>query len=156
MPENNQASDKTKPEATGSSSTQPGSQAIDMNHTNVIVPHRISNHDKLVQTMVMVDGEWVNVNDTNDQKNVQEDMHKVNRVVTEAQKDIINAQNAADSAVKSADSAISASKVNSDAIAAQGEAISEAKIALDSAAAEIQLTASNAASDAAKIRADVA
>ena len=156
MPENNQASDKTKPEATGSSSTQPGSQAIDMNHTNVIVPHQISNHDKLVQTMVMVDGEWVNVNDTNDQKNVQEDMHKVNRVVTEAQKDIINAQNAADSAVKSADSAISASKVNSDAIAAQGEAISEAKIALDSAAAEIQLTASNAASDAASIRADVA
>ncbi|MDM8222021.1 hypothetical protein [Limosilactobacillus vaginalis] len=138
MPENNQASDKTKPEATGSSSTQPGSQAIDMNHTNVIVPHRISNHDKLVQTMVMVDGEWVNVNDTNDQKNVQEDMHKVNRVVTEAQKDIINAQNAADSAVKSADSAISASKVNSDAIAAQGEAISEAKIALDSAAAKIR------------------
>lgn len=156
MPENNQASDKTKPEATGSSSTQPGSQAIDMNHTNVIVPHRISNHDKLVQTMVMVDGEWVNVNDTNDQKNVQEDMHKVNRVVTEAQKDIINAQNAADSAVKSADSAISASKVNSDAIAAQGEAISEAKIALDSATAAIQQTAATAASDAAKIRADVA
>ena len=138
MPENNQASDKTKPEATGSSSTQPGSQAIDMNHTNVIVPHRISNHDKLVQTMVMVDGEWVNVNDTNDQKNVQEDMHKVNRVVTEAQKDIINAQNAADSAVKSADSAIRASKVNSDAIAAQSSAIIEAKKALDSAAAKIR------------------
>lgn len=156
MPENNQASDKTKPEATGSSSTQPGSQAIDMNHTNVIVPHRISNHDKLVQTMVMVDGEWVNVNDTNDQKNVQEDMHKVNRVVTEAQKDIINAQNAADSAVKSADSAISASKVNSDAIAAQSSAIIEVKKALDSDVAEIQLTASNAASDAASIRADVA
>lgn len=148
MPENNQASDKTKPEATGSSSTQPGSQAIDMNHTNVIVPHRISNHDKLVQTMVMVDGEWVNVNDTNDQKNVQEDMHKVNRVVTEAQKDIINAQNAADSAVKSADSAISASKVNSDAIAAQGEAISEAKIALDSAAAKIR-------ADVAKVQSEV-
>ena len=148
MPENNQASDKTKPEATGSSSTQPGSQAIDMNHTNVIVPHRISNHDKLVQTMVMVDGEWVNVNDTNDQKNVQEDMHKVNRVVTEAQKDIINAQNAADSAVKSADSAISASKVNSDAIAAQGEAISEAKIALDSAAASIR-------ADVAKVQSEV-
>ena len=148
MPENNQVSDKTKPEATGSSSTQPGSQAIDMNHTNVIVPHRISNHDKLVQTMVMVDGEWVNVNDTNDQKNVQEDMHKVNRVVTEAQKDIINAQNAADSAVKSADSAISASKVNSDAIAAQGEAISEAKIALDSAAASIR-------ADVAKVQSEV-
>ena len=148
MPENNQASDKTKPEATGSSSTQPGSQAIDMNHTNVIVPHRISNHDKLVQTMVMVDGEWVNVNDTNDQKNVQEDMHKVNRAVTEAQKDIINAQNAADSAVKSADSAISASKVNSDAIVAQSEAISEAKSTMDSAAASIR-------ADVAKVQSEV-
>ena len=155
MAENNQLSDETKNNSTDTSSTNTSSEAIGK-HENEIVPHKISNHDKLVQTMVMVDGEWVNVNDTNDQKNVQEDMHKVNRVVTEAQKDIINAQNAADSAVKSADSAISASKVNSDAIAAQGEAISEAKIALDSAAAEIQLTASNAASDAAKIRADVA
>ena len=156
MPENNQASDATKPETTDSSSTQPGSQAVDMNHTNAIVPHQISNHDKLVQTMVMVDGEWVNVNDTNDQKNAQEDMHKVNRVVTEAQKDIINAQNAADSAVKSADSAISASKANSDAIVAQSAAISEAKSAISSATAAIQQTAATAASDAAKIRADVA
>lgn len=155
MAGNNQLSGNTKNSSTGTSSTNTSSEAIGK-HENEIVPHKISNHDKLVQTMVMVDGEWVNVNDTNDQKNVQEDMHKVNRVVTEAQKDIINAQNAADSAVKSADSAISASKVNSDAIAAQGEAISEVKIALDSAAAEIQLAASNAASDAAKIRADVA
>lgn len=152
MPENNQASDATKPEATDSSSTQPGSQAVDMNHTNAIVPHQISNHDKLVQTMVMVDGEWVNVNDTNDQKNVQEDMRKVNRVVTEAQKDIINAQNAADSAVKSADSAISASKVNSDAIIAQSSAISEAKAAADDAASKAQAVKENAASEAAAIR----
>ncbi len=133
MPENNQASDATKPEATDSSSTQPGSQAVDMNHTNAIVPHQISNHDKLVQTMVMVDGEWVNVNDTNDQKNVQEDMRKVNRVVTEAQKDIINAQNAADSAVKSADSAISASKVNSDTIKAVNSATVAAQSGADAA-----------------------
>lgn len=148
MPENNQASDATKPEATDSSSTQSGSQAVDMNHTNAIVPHQISNHDKLVQTMVMVDGEWVNVNDTNDQKNVQEDMRKVNRAVTEAQKGIINAQNAADSAVESADSAISASKVNSDAIAAQEEAISEAKVTLNSAAASIR-------ADVAKVQSEV-
>lgn len=155
MAENNQLSDDTKNSSTGTSSTDTPSEAIGK-HENEIVPHKISNHDKLVQTMVMVDGEWVNVNDTNDQKNVQEDMHKVNRVVTEAQKDIINAQNAADSAVKSADAAISASKVNSDAIAAQGEAISEAKSAINSAAAEIQQIAANAASDAAKIRVDVA
>lgn len=136
MPENNQASDATKPETTDSSSTQPGSQAVDMNHTNAIVPHQISNHDKLVQTMVMVDGEWVNVNDTNDQKNVQEDMHKVNRIVTEAQKDIINAQNAADSAVKSADSAISASKVNSDTIKAVNSATVAAQAGANAATSQ--------------------
>lgn len=156
MPENNQASDKTKPEATGSSSTQPGSQAIDMNHTNVIVPHRISNHDKLVQTMVMVDGEWINVNDTNDQANMKDDMNKVNKKVVEAQKGIVEAKSAADSAAKAADSAVSASVVNRDAITAQSAAISEAKSAISSATAAIQQTAANAASDAAKIRVDVA
>lgn len=155
MPENNQASDATKPEATDSSSTQPVSQAVDMNHTNAIVPHQISNHDKLVQTMVMVDGEWVNVNDTNDQKNVQEDMRKVNRVVTEAQKDIINAQNAADSAVKSADSAISASKVNSDAIAAQSGAITDAQRTANSALEDAKNAMKNVSSEAASIRNDV-
>lgn len=155
MPENNQASDATKPEATDSSSTQPGSQAVDMNHTNAIVPHQISNHDKLVQTMVMVDGEWVNVNDTNDQKNVQEDMRKVNRVVTEAQKDIINAQNAADSAAKSADSAISASKVNSDAIVAQNGAITDAQRTANSALEDAKNAMKNVSSEAASIRNDV-
>ena len=155
MTENNQLSDETKNNSTDTSSTDVSSAVIG-NHENAIVPHKISNHDKLVQTMVMVDGEWINVNDTNDQANVKYDMHKVNKKVVEAQKGIVEAKNTADSAVKYADLAVSASKVNSDAIAAQGEAISEAKIALDSAAAEIQLTASNAASDAAKIRADVA
>ena len=144
MPENNQASDATKPETTDSSSTQPGSQAVDMNHTNAIVPHQISNHDKLVQTMVMVDGEWVNVNDTNDQKNAQEDMHKVNRVVTEAQKDIINAQNAADSAVESADSAISASKVNSDTIKAVNSATVAAQAGADAAMSQANKVMSDA------------
>ncbi len=106
--------------------------------------------------MVMVDGEWINVNDTNDQANVKYDMHKVNKKVVEAQKGIVEAKNAADSAVKFADSAVSASKVNSDAIVAQSSAISEAKAATDSATAEVQQLKANAASDAASIRADVA
>ncbi|WP_323062217.1 carbohydrate binding domain-containing protein [Limosilactobacillus reuteri] len=155
MAENNQLSDETKNNSTDTSSTD-ASSAVIGNHENAVVPHKISNHDKLIQTMVMVDGEWVNVNDTNDQKNVQEDMHKVNRVVTEAQKDIINAQNAADSAAKSADSAISASKVNSDAIAAQSSAISEAKAAADDAASKAQFIKENASSEAAAIRNQVA
>lgn len=155
MAENSQLSDETKNNSTDTSSTD-ASSAVIGNHENAVVPHKISNHDKLVQTMVMVDGEWINVNDTNDQANMKEDVHKVNKKVVEAQKGIVEAKNAADSAVKYADSAVSASKVNSDAIAAQSSAISEAKIALDSAAAEIQRTASNAASDAASIRADVA
>lgn len=62
------------------------------------------------------------------------------------------ARQQADSAVKFAESAVAASKVNSDAIVAQSEAINEAKAAADSAAAEIQQTKANAASEAAAIR----
>ena len=143
MAENDQLSEATKPGTAGSSSTQVGSEAVNMDHADAIVPHQISNHDKLVQEMVMVDGEWVNVNDTNDQKNMQEDLHKVNRVVTEAQKDIIDAKNTADSAVKSADSAISASKVNSDAIKAVNSATKEAKAGADKAISQANALMSN-------------
>ncbi|WPU43966.1 gp58-like family protein [Limosilactobacillus reuteri] len=155
MAENSQLSDETKNNSTDTSSTD-ASSAVIGNHENAVVPHKISNHDKLVQTMVMVDGEWINVNDTNDQANMKEDMHKVNKKVVEAQKGIVEAKNAADSAVKYADSAVSASKANSDAIVAQSSAISEAKAATDSATAEVQQLKANAASDAASIRADVA
>lgn len=155
MTENNQLSDETKNNSTDTSSTD-ASSAVIGNHENAVVPHKISNHDKLVQTMVMVDGEWINVNDTNDQANVKYDMHKVNKKVVEAQKGIVEAKNAADSAVKYADSAVSASKVNSDALVAQSSAISEAKAATNSATAEVQQLKANAASDAASIRADVA
>lgn len=155
MAENSQLSDETKNNSTDTSSTDVSSAVIG-NHENAVVPHKISNHDKLVQTMVMVDGEWINVNDTNDQANMKEDVHKVNKKVVEAQKGIVEAKNAADSAVEYADSAVSASKVNSDAIVAQSSAISEAKAATDSATAEVQQLKANAASDAASIRADVA
>ena len=147
MAENNQLSDETKNNSTDTSSTD-ASSAVIGNHENAVVPHKISNHDKLVQTMVMVDGEWINVNDTNDQANMKEDVHKVNKKVVEAQKGIVEAKNAADSAVKYADSAVSASKVNSDAIAAQSSAIIEAKKALDSDAASIR-------ADVAKVQSEV-
>ena len=107
MAENSQLSDETKKNTTDTSSTD-ASSAVIGNHENAVVPHKISNHDKLVQTMVMVDGEWINVNDTNDQANMKEDMHKVNKKVVEAQKGIVEAKNTADSAVKYADSAVSA------------------------------------------------
>lgn len=155
MAENSQLSGNMKNSSTGTSSTDASSEAIGK-HKNEIVPHKISNHDKLVQTMVMVDGEWINVNDTNDQANMKDDMNKVNKKVVEAQKGIVEAKSAADSAAKAADSAVNASVVNSDAITAQSAAISEAKSAISSATAAIQQTAANAASDAAKIRADVA
>lgn len=147
MAENNQLSDETKNNSTDTSSTD-ASSAVIGNHENAVVPHKISNHDKLVQTMVMVDGEWINVNDTNDQANMKEDVHKVNKKVVEAQKGIVEAKNTADSAVKYADSAVSASKVNSDAIAAQSSAIIEAKKALDSDAASIR-------ADVAKVQSEV-
>lgn len=151
MTENNQLSDETKNNSTDTSSTDVSSAVIG-NHENAIVPHKISNHDKLVQTMVMVDGEWINVNDTNDQANVKYDMHKVNKKVVEAQKGIVEAKNTADSAVKYADLAVSASKVNSDAIVAQSSAISEAKTAADDAASKAQFIKENASSEAAAIR----
>lgn len=155
MAENNQLSDETKNNSTDTSSTD-ASSAVIGNHENAVVPHKISNHDKLVQTMVMVDGEWINVNDTNDQANMKEDMHKVNKKVVEAEKGIVEAKNTADSAVKLADSAVSASKVNSDALVAQSSAVIEVKSAMDSATAEIQQLKANAASDVAQIRVDVA
>lgn len=155
MAENNQLSDETKINSTNTSSTDDSSAVIG-NHENAVVPHKISNHDKLVQTMVMVDGEWINVNDTNDQANVKYDMHKVNKKVVEAQKGIVEAKNAADSAVKYADSAVSASKVNSDAIVAQSLAISEAKAAADDAASKAQFIKENASSEVAAIRNQVA
>ncbi|MRH31643.1 hypothetical protein [Limosilactobacillus reuteri] len=151
MAENNQLSDETKNNSTDTSSTD-ASSAVIGNHENAVVPHKISNHDKLVQTMVMVDGEWINVNDTNDQANMKEDMHKVNKKVVEAQKGIVEAKNTADSAVKYADSAVSASKVNSDALVAQSSAISEAKAAADDAASKAQFIKENATSEAAAIR----
>ncbi|OYS87800.1 hypothetical protein CBG24_03515 [Limosilactobacillus reuteri] len=155
MAENNQLSDETKNNSTDTSSTD-ASSAVIGNHENAVVPHKISNHDKLVQTMVMVDGEWINVNDTNDQANMKEDMHKVNKKVVEAQKRIVEAKNTADSAVKYADSAVSASKVNSDALVAQSSAISEAKAAADDAASKAQFIKENASSEAAVIRNQVA
>lgn len=155
MAENSQLSDETKNNSTDTSSTD-ASSAVIGNHENAVVPHKISNHDKLVQTMVMVDGEWINVNDTNDQANMKEDMHKVNKKVVEAQKGIVEAKNTADSAVKYADSAVSASKVNSDALIAQSSAISEAKAAADDAASKAQFIKENASSEAAAIRNQVA
>lgn len=151
MTENNQLSDEAKNNSTDTSSTDVSSAVIG-NHENAVVPHKISNHDKLVQTMVMVDGEWINVNDTNDQANMKEDMHKVNKKVVEAQKGIVEAKNSAESAVKYADSAVSASKVNSNAIVAQSSAISEAKAAADDAASKAQFIKENASSEAAAIR----
>lgn len=155
MAENSQLSDETKNNSTDTSSTD-ASLAVIGNHENAVVPHKISNHAKLVQTMVMVDGEWINVNDTNDQANMKEDVHKVNKKVVEAQKGIVEAKNSAESAVKYADSAVSASKVNSDAIAAQSSAISEAKAAADDAAIKAQFIKENASSEAAAIRNQVA
>lgn len=155
MAENNQLSDETKNNSTDTSSTD-ASSAVIGNHENAVVPHKISNHDKLVQTMVMVDGEWINVNDTNDQANMKEDMHKVNKKVVEAQKGIVEAKNTADSAVKLADSAVSASKVNSDALVAQSSAISEAKAAANDVASKAQFIKENASSEAAAIRNQVA
>ena len=126
-------------------------------HSNVIVPHKIANHDTEADQLNVWNGtEWVNIYDGNDMRNMNIDLHKVSKVVEKHAAEIPAVESAANSAVEQAESAVSASKVNSEAIAAQSEAVSEAKSAISSATAAIQQTAATAASDAAKIRADVA
>ena len=137
--------------------TQAASQ-LGKPHSNETVPHKISNHDMLVQASIWAgkDVGWLNLNDTQDQLNMKMDLHKVEKVVQGQVELISGVRSTANAAVSQAESAVSASKVNSEAIAAQSEAVSEAKSAISSATAEIQQIAATAASDAAKIRADVA
>lgn len=124
-------------------------------HSNAIVPHKISNHDVALQFSMWANGQWININDTLDQKNVLKDLHKVHNAVTNAQKDIINAQNTADSAVKSAESAISASKVNSDAISDANAAIKTAASGADAAMSQANVAISDAASAANSLRSSI-
>lgn len=91
------------------------------------VASNISNKTKTALTSVWVDGSWVNVSDTNQRNNMQNDLNKVGKTVAEQQTGIKTAQQTAENAMSSASAAIESSKVNSQAIIAMNSATSEAK-----------------------------
>lgn len=76
-----------------------------------------------VQTSVMVDGEWVNLVDTNDIHNLDLDLHKVAKVVQDEVSKIADVESNANRAVKQAESAQEASNTNKTAIANMDSAV---------------------------------
>ena len=97
--------------------TQAASQ-LGQPHSNEVVPHKISNHDLLVQAQIWAgkDVGWLNLNDTQDQLNMKLDLHKVEKVVQSQVELLSGARSTANAAVSQAESAQKASNVNQAAI----------------------------------------
>lgn len=93
--------------------TQAASQ-LGKPHSNETVPHKISNHDMLVQASIWAgkDVGWLNLNDTQDQLNMKMDLHKVEKVVQGQVELISGVRSDANAAVSQAESAQKASNVN--------------------------------------------
>ena len=91
-------------------------QPILQPHSDEIVPKKISDHDTVVQTSVMVNGKWINIMDTLEMKNMKIDLHKVARVVEAQVAEIAGAEKKADSAVQQANDAVEKSNVNKQAM----------------------------------------
>ena len=98
--------------------TQAASQ-LGKPHSNETAPHKISNHDMLVQASIWAgkDVGWLNLNDTQDQLNMKMDLHKVEKVVQGQVELISGARSNANAAISQAESAQKASNTNKAAIA---------------------------------------
>ena len=90
-----------------------------------------------VQTSVMVDGEWVNLVDTNDIHNLDLDLHKVAKVVQDEVSKIADVESNANSAVKQAESAQEASNTNKAAIANMDSAVKATQQEVSNAVANV-------------------
>lgn len=103
--------------------TQAASQ-LGKPHSNETVPHKISNHDMLVQASIWAgkDVGWLNLNDTQDQLNMKLDLHKVEKVVQSQVELLSGARSTANAAVSQAESAQKASNVNQAAITSMDSA----------------------------------
>lgn len=103
--------------------TQAASQ-LGQPHSNEVVPHKISNHDLLVQAQIWAgkDVGWLNLNDTQDQLNMKLDLHKVEKVVQSQVELLSGARSTANAAVSQAESAQKASNVNQAAITSMDSA----------------------------------
>lgn len=103
----------------------------------------------------MVDGDWININNTLDQMNLKIDLHKVAKVV-EAQVDqIADVESSANNAVKQAESAQEASNTNKAAIANMDSAVKATEQVVSDAAKRLDgndksITEINAALNATK------
>ena len=114
-----------------------GNNPILQPHSNAVVPHKISDHSMAVQTSVMVDGEWVNLVDTNDIHNLDLDLHKVAKVVQDEVSKIADVESNANSAVKQAESAQEASNTNKAAIANMDSAVKATQQEVSNAVANV-------------------
>ena len=90
-----------------------------------------------VQTSVMVDGEWVNLVDTNDIHNLDLDLHKVAKVVQDEVSKIADVESNANSAVKQAELAQEASNTNKAAIANMDSAVKATQQEVSDAVANV-------------------
>ena len=118
--------------------TQAASQ-LGKPHSNETVPHKISNHDMLVQASIWAgkDVGWLNLNDTQDQLNMKMDLHKVEKVVQGQVELISGARSNANSAVKQAESAQEASNTNKAAIANMDSAVKATQQEVSNAVANV-------------------
>lgn len=112
-------------------------------HDNTVVAHKIADHKRFVQVSVMVDGQWVNINNTLDQYNMQQDLNKVAKVVTAQVALISDAVGKANKAVDSANKAVESSNTNKTAIGSINSAVEEAKKTANDALEKLKNIASD-------------
>lgn len=103
----------------------------------------------------MVDGDWININNTLDQMNLKIDLHKVAKVV-EAQVDqIADVESNANSAVKQAESAQEASNTNKTSIANMDSAVKATQQEVSNAVAAVQADIAGQSAAVGTIQADL-
>lgn len=103
----------------------------------------------------MVDGDWININNTLDQMNLKIDLHKVAKVV-EAQVDqIADVESNANSAVKQAESAQETSNTNKTSIANMDSAVKAAQQEVSNAVAAVQADIAGQSATVGIIQADL-
>lgn len=112
-------------------------------HDNTVVAHKIADHKRFVQVSVMVDGQWVNINNTLDQYNMQQDLNKVAKVVNAQVALISDAVGKANKAVDSANKAVESSNTNKTAIGSINSAVEEAKKTANDALEKLKNIASD-------------
>ncbi len=103
----------------------------------------------------MVDGDWININNTLDQMNLKIDLHKVAKVVEAQVAKIADVESSANSAVKQAESAQEASNTNKAAIANMDSAVKATQQEVSNAVAAVQADIAGQSTTVGIIQADL-